>query len=161
MSDRTASAAASVRDPADRSWGGPRDTIALRVDQMFYEAGPDIDLALGNFRPQLPRTDDYVQLPEYLALLRIAMDYMRVDTIDLLDISGTVEEVSLRGRAQQRLVRVLAVDIHQELARLAQLRQRGGVAVDEAARAPGRVDRAPEQHAPGIACKVSLFQPRR
>ena len=95
--------AASVIDPADRSWGGPRDTIALRVGQMFYEAGPDIDLALGNFRPQLPRTDDYVQSPEYLALLRIAMDYMRVDTIDLLVTGLPVGLYAAKKNALERL----------------------------------------------------------
>lgn len=96
-------AAASVTDPAERSWGGPRDTIALRVDQMFYEAGPDIDLALGNFRPQLPRTDDYLHAPEYLALLRIALDYMRVDTIDLLVTGLPVGLFAARKSTLERL----------------------------------------------------------
>ena len=49
--------------------------------------------------------------------------------------------------AQQRLVLVLAVDVDQVLARLAQLRQRRGMAVDEAARAAGAVDRAAQEDA--------------
>ena len=96
-------AAASVTDPAERSWGGSRDTIAVRVDKMFYEAGPDIDLALGNFRPQLPRTDDYLRSPEYLALMRIAMDYMQVDTIDLLVVGLPVGLYAAKKSALERL----------------------------------------------------------
>ena len=96
-------AEASIIDPAERSWGGPRDTIAVRVDKMFYEAGPDIDLALGNFRPQLPRTDDYLRSPEYLALMRIAMDYMQVDTIDLLVVGLPVGLYAAKKSALERL----------------------------------------------------------
>ena len=46
-----------------------------------------------------------------------------------------IEQVALRGGAQQRLVQVLAVNVDQVFAGLFQLGQRGGMAVDEAARA--------------------------
>jgi hypothetical protein len=71
-----------------------------------------------------------------------------------------VQELALRGRPQQRLVLVLAVDVHQVLARLAQLRERGHVAVDEAARAPTALQRAAQDQAPGIALQLALGEPR-
>ena len=46
-----------------------------------------------------------------------------------------IEQLALRGGAQQRLVQVLAVNVDQVFAGLFQLGQRGGMAVDEAARA--------------------------
>ena len=48
---------------------------------------------------------------------------------------------------------VLAVNIHQVLARLAQLRQRRGVAVDEAARPASAIDRAAQDDSVRIAFK--------
>jgi plasmid segregation protein ParM len=96
-------AAASVSDPAGRAWGGRRKTVAVRVGELFYEAGPDIDLALGNFRPQLLRTDDYLNTAEYLALMRAAMDFMQLDTIDLLVVGLPVALFSAKKSALERL----------------------------------------------------------
>ncbi len=70
-----------------------------------------------------------------------------------------VEQLALRGGAQERLVGVLAVQVDQPFARIFQLRERGGVAVDEAARAAGAVDRAAQHQLARIAGQVALLEP--
>src|SRR5438046_8269229 len=70
-----------------------------------------------------------------------------------------VQELALRRGAQQRLVRVLAVQVDQPLARLLELSKGRGMAVDEAARAAGAVDRAPQDQLAGVASEVMLRQP--
>lgn len=57
-----------------------------------------------------------------------------------------VEQLALRVRAHQQLMRVLAVDVDEHLAHFAQLRERRARAVDEGARAAVRVDDAPQHH---------------
>ena len=48
------------------------------------------------------RHENYLHAPEYLALLRVALDYMRVDTIDLL-VMGLPVACSRPGRARWKL----------------------------------------------------------
>jgi plasmid segregation protein ParM len=96
-------AVASVSDPAERAWGGRRKTAALRIGGLYYEAGPDIDLALGNFRPQLLRTDDYLATNEYLALMRVGVDFMQLETIDLLVVGLPVGLFAAKKSALERL----------------------------------------------------------
>src|SRR5688572_191407 len=57
----------------------------------------------------------------------------------------TVEKLALRGGAQQRLVLVLAVYVDEELARLAELSERGRTAVDEGARTTCGIDDPPHE----------------
>ena len=70
-----------------------------------------------------------------------------------------IEQRALRRRAQQRLVFVLAVNIDQMLARLAQLRERHGAAVDERARAAAAVDHAPHQTRAIVTRKFVVGEP--
>ena len=59
-----------------------------------------------------------------------------------------VEHLALGLRAQQRVMRVLAMDVEQEFGGVLQLRQRRRAAVDEGARATAGVDHpAQDQHA--------------
>ena len=69
-----------------------------------------------------------------------------------------VEQLALRGRAQQGLVLVLAVDVHQVLAGFPQLRERRGMAVDEAARAAGTVDGPAQYDGVRIAFESGLAE---
>ena len=71
-----------------------------------------------------------------------------------------VEEFPLGGCAQQRLVRVLAMQVDEPLARFLELREGGGAAIDEAARAARAVKRAAQHQAAGIAGEVALGEPR-
>ena len=71
-----------------------------------------------------------------------------------------VEQLALRGGAQQRLVRMLAVQIEQPFAGFLELRKRRGMSVDEAARAAGAVERAAQNQLAGVAGQVALGEPR-
>src|SRR5690606_17513280 len=70
-----------------------------------------------------------------------------------------VEQLALPVGTQQRLRRVLAVDVDQPLADLAQCRRRGRVAVDQRARAAVGLDHAAQQHAAVVALQRALGQP--
>src|SRR6185295_18526632 len=70
-----------------------------------------------------------------------------------------VQRFSLSLRAQERLVSVLAVDVDEPLACFAQLRERGGPAVDERSRAAVAVDRTPQDDHALVAFQVLLGEP--
>ncbi|MNS80909.1 hypothetical protein D3C72_1146060 [compost metagenome] len=76
-----------------------------------------------------------------------------------------VEQVALGVRPQQQLVGVLAVDVHELVAHLAQLGQRGRRAVDERLATAARIDGAAQQHgafavqAGLVAGQLTLGQP--
>jgi hypothetical protein len=69
-----------------------------------------------------------------------------------------VQQVALGGPAQQRLVRMLAVDIHQEFADLLELQHRGRTAVDVRARAARRLDHPAHQAHAVIAAEIISAQ---
>lgn len=72
----------SAREPAART-GEKRKTVAIPVNGLYYEVGPDVRLAADTFRATQLH-DRYTETPEYLALLRGALALMRVEAIDLL-----------------------------------------------------------------------------
>ena len=72
-----------------------------------------------------------------------------------------IEQRALVGGAHKRLVLVLAVDIHQALAQLAQLHEGRGMAVDEPARTAGSFDDAPHEQRAFVAREIVLPQPAR
>src|SRR5690606_24867601 len=75
--------------------------------------------------------------------------------------SVRVEKRALCRRAHQGLVRMLAVNVDGELARLAQLRKRGCVAIDEAARAAAAIEGAAKEQTAGIALELAGLEPGR
>lgn len=73
----------SYTDPATRTMVERRRTVAIPIDGTFYEVGPEVHLAADAFRgTQLH--DRYLQSPEYMALVRGAIYFMKVPVIDLL-----------------------------------------------------------------------------
>lgn len=64
--------------------GGKRQTVSVPLEGLFYEVGPDAHLAADVFNAKLLQHDDYYATAEYLALVRGALHYMKVDEIDLL-----------------------------------------------------------------------------
>lgn len=60
-----------------------RDTVIVAVDGNHYEVGPDVELALRTHSARVLHRD-FIDTPEYLALLRGALAYMRVSHIHLL-----------------------------------------------------------------------------
>ena len=70
-----------------------------------------------------------------------------------------IEQLALRRRAQQRLVRVLAMQVEEPFAGFLELRERRRMAVDETARAAGAVERAAQHQASRIADEIALGEP--
>lgn len=64
--------------------GGKRQTVCIPIDNLFYEVGPDAHLAADVFNAKLLHHDGYYETAEYLALVRGALHYMKVDEVDLL-----------------------------------------------------------------------------
>ena len=68
---------------AGEAFGGKRRTVSIPVDGVFYEVGPEIELAAHRYRSR-PLHDGYTETAEYRALMAGALHYMKVDVIDLL-----------------------------------------------------------------------------
>jgi plasmid segregation protein ParM len=92
----------SVREASADALGGRRRTIAIPIEGLFYEVGPEIHLAADAFRPNHFH-DQFTESPTYLALLRAALYYMKVETIDLLVVGLPVAVFLARKAALERL----------------------------------------------------------
>jgi len=73
----------SARDLSAVPAAERRKTVAVPIDGLFYEVGPEVNLAADTFRATQMH-DRYTETPEYLALLRGALHQMKVPAIDLL-----------------------------------------------------------------------------
>ncbi len=73
----------SPRDPAKTLGADGRKTVAIPINGLFYEVGPDVMLAADAFRATQIH-GDYTDTPQYLALARGALRMMKVEAIDLL-----------------------------------------------------------------------------
>ncbi len=73
----------SVRDLSAVPLSERRKTVAVPIEGLFYEVGPEVNLAADTFRATQMH-DRYIETPEYRALLRGALHMMKVSTIDLL-----------------------------------------------------------------------------
>lgn len=84
-------------EPTD-PMGGRRKTVGIPIDGLIYEVGPDVHLAADIFNAKQMH-ERYSETPEYLAMLRGALHYMRVDRIDLLVVGLPVAAFKARKRA--------------------------------------------------------------
>lgn len=78
--------------------GGRRKTVGIPIADLIYEVGPDVHLAADIFNARQMH-ERYSETPEYLALARGALHYMRVDRIDLLVVGLPVAAFKARRRA--------------------------------------------------------------
>ncbi len=92
----------SVGDQTHELMGGRRKTVAIPIGDLFYEVGPEVQLAADNFRPN-NLNDRYTDTPEYLALMRGALHYMRVPAIDLLVVGLPVATFRTHKVALEKL----------------------------------------------------------
>lgn len=76
-------------------------TMFIPVGALYYEVGPDVMLAADTFRASQLH-DDYIDSPEYLALLRGALRSMRVSHIDLLVVGLPVALFAVKKSALER-----------------------------------------------------------
>lgn len=88
---------ASGRDLAE-ALGRKRKTSTVEVNGLNYEVGPEAGLARREFQVQ-NLDNDYVDSDEYMALVFGALDFMRVDAIDLLVVGLPVSLVMQKRSA--------------------------------------------------------------
>lgn len=91
----------SARDPATLPAAERRRTIAIPVNGLFYEVGPEVELASDNLC-STHLHDRYTETPEYMALLRGALALMKVPAIDLLVVGLPVGHFMAKKAALER-----------------------------------------------------------
>lgn len=91
----------TVRDPTLNPAFERRKTVVIPIDGMFYEVGPDVDLAADSFRATQMH-DQYIHTPDYMALVRGALAMMKVRHIDLLVVGLPVSLFAANKSALER-----------------------------------------------------------
>jgi plasmid segregation protein ParM len=91
----------SLREPSTHPGFERRKTVAIPVNNLFYEVGPDVDLAADTFRATQMH-DGYTETPEYMALLRGALAMMKVPMIDLLVVGLPVAAFATKKAALEK-----------------------------------------------------------
>lgn len=92
----------SIDDKALDSMGTRRRTVAPLVNGLYYEVGPDVELASDRFRSRNLH-DGFTETPEYRALMAGAMHYMKVDKVDLLVLGLPVAQYLAKKSALERI----------------------------------------------------------
>lgn len=91
-----------LMDQTRDALGGQRKTVAIPLNGLFYEVGPEIALAGNAFRGSHGH-DHYIETPEYLALMRAALRYMKVEQVDLLVVGLPVALFASKRTALEKL----------------------------------------------------------
>lgn len=91
----------SARDLSATPAGERRRTVAVPIDGLYYEVGPEVNLAADTFRATQLH-ERYTETPEYAALLRGALNVMKVDAIDLLVVGLPVAALMSKKAALER-----------------------------------------------------------
>jgi plasmid segregation protein ParM len=81
--------------------GGGRRTVSVPVEGLYYEVGPDVELAADRFRMRQLH-DHYFETPEYRALTTGALHYMKVDEVDLLVVGLPVAQYMAKRAALEK-----------------------------------------------------------
>ena len=91
----------SARDLSTVPAAERRKTVAVPINGLFYEVGPEVNLAADTFRATQMH-DRYTETPEYAALLRGALNLMKVGTIDLLVVGLPVAAFAAKKAALEK-----------------------------------------------------------
>jgi plasmid segregation protein ParM len=91
----------SARDLSAVPAAERRKTVAVPIDGLFYEVGPEVNLAADTFRATQMH-DRYIETPEYAALLRGALSMMKVPSIDLLVVGLPVAAFAAKRGALEK-----------------------------------------------------------
>lgn len=81
----------SASDQATDGMGGKRRTVCIPVSGIYFEVGPEVELAADNFTARQLH-DEYTKTPEYRALTAGALHYMKVPHVDLLVVGLPVAQ---------------------------------------------------------------------
>jgi plasmid segregation protein ParM len=84
--------------------GRRRNTVIVEADGLKYEVGPDAPLA-EKAAPAQSMDGTFCTSPEYLALVRGALHYMKVEHVDLLVVGLPVSAFELRKHELARRLR--------------------------------------------------------
>lgn len=93
----------SMREPSTQSGFERRKTVSIPINGLFYEVGPEVELAADTFRATQMH-DRYIDTPEYMALLRGALAMMKVPAIDLLVVGLPVAALATKKSTLEKLV---------------------------------------------------------
>jgi plasmid segregation protein ParM len=93
----------SPRDPSKALGSEGRKAFAIPIGGLYYEVGPDVMLAADAFRATEIH-GDYIETPQYLALVRGALRMMRVEEVDLLVVGLPVSAFAAKKAALERLM---------------------------------------------------------
>jgi plasmid segregation protein ParM len=91
----------SARDYSVAPGAERRRTVVVPIDGLFYEVGPEVNLAAETFRATQLH-DRYTETPEYAALLRGALGMMKVNMIDLLVVGLPVSMLAAKKTSIER-----------------------------------------------------------
>lgn len=78
-----------------------KKTVCIPIGSLFYEVGPDVNLAADTFRAKQLH-DEYTETPEYMALLRGALSMMKLSRIDLLVVGLPVALFAVKKAALEK-----------------------------------------------------------
>lgn len=93
----------SIRDLSVLPLAERRKTVAVPINGLFYEVGPEVGLAADTFRATQMH-DRYIETPEYMALLRGALHMMKVPVIDLLVVGLPVALLSTKKAVLEKIM---------------------------------------------------------
>ena len=93
----------SMREPSGQPGYERRKTVAIPINGLFYEVGPEVELAADTFRATQMH-DRYTETPEYMALLRGALALMKQPLIDLLVVGLPVAALATKKAALEKAV---------------------------------------------------------
>ncbi len=93
----------SMRESSTQPGFERRKTVSIPVNGLFYEVGPEVELAADTFRATQMH-DRYTETPEYMALLRGALAMMKKPAIDLLVVGLPVAALATKRSALEKAV---------------------------------------------------------
>ena len=96
-----ASAAPATAGQPGAALGDKRRTLGIAIGDLTYEVGPDAHLAAELYQTRQMH-DGYCETPEYLALTRGALGFMKLERIDLLVLGLSVATYKTRRASLER-----------------------------------------------------------
>jgi plasmid segregation protein ParM len=99
-----ASAAPATAGVPGGAFGERRRTLGISIGDLTYEVGPDAHLAAEVYQTR-PMHDGYCETPEYLALTRGALGFMKLERVDLLVLGLPVAAYKTRRASLERRIK--------------------------------------------------------
>jgi plasmid segregation protein ParM len=101
-----ASVAPATAGQPGAALGDKRRTLGIAIGDLTYEVGPDAHLAAEVYQMRQMH-DGYCETPEYLALTRGALGFMKLERIDLLVLGLPVATYKTRRASLERRMKAV------------------------------------------------------